>query len=339
MQLMIWTGIVFCITQSAMFSGLNLAFFSISKLRLEIEVAQGNRHAMKVLALRKDSNFLLTTILWGNVGINVLLTLLSHSVMAGIFAFLFSTIIITLLGEIIPQAYFSRHALKMASLMAPGIRLYQILLYPITKSTAILLDKWLGHEAVNYFQESDLEELLRMHMNAGETDIDRVEGKGALNFLTIDDLPLSDQGEIIDPRSIISLAFEDNRPIFPDIDFSPSDDFLKQINASEKKWVIITDSSKEPKMALNSDSFIRDALFKSKGFNPYLYCHRPIIVKNGEATLGEILPRLKVHPQRSNDNVIDNDIILFWGDNKKVITGADILGELLRGIVQMRSKK
>ncbi|NQU03822.1 MAG: DUF21 domain-containing protein [Syntrophaceae bacterium] len=66
MQLMIWAGIVFCITQSAMFSGLNLTFFSISKLRLEIEVARGNRHAMKVLALRKDSNFLLTTILAGS---------------------------------------------------------------------------------------------------------------------------------------------------------------------------------------------------------------------------------------------------------------------------------
>ena len=31
MTLLIWIGIVFCITQSAMFSGLNLAFFSISK--------------------------------------------------------------------------------------------------------------------------------------------------------------------------------------------------------------------------------------------------------------------------------------------------------------------
>ena len=78
MSFAIWIGIFFCITQSAMFSGLNLAFFSVSKLRLEIETSQGNKHAIKVMAMREDANFLLTTILWGNVGVNVLLTLLFH---------------------------------------------------------------------------------------------------------------------------------------------------------------------------------------------------------------------------------------------------------------------
>ena len=81
-SLFIWLGILFCITQSAMFSGLNLAFFSLTRLRLEIEADEDpNGGASRVLALRQDSNFLLTTILWGNVGINVLLTLLSDSVM------------------------------------------------------------------------------------------------------------------------------------------------------------------------------------------------------------------------------------------------------------------
>ena len=73
-----------------MFSGLNLAFFGISKLQLEVEAEAGNTAAKKILVLRKNSNFLLTTILWGNVGVNVLLTLLSNSVLAGISAFIFS---------------------------------------------------------------------------------------------------------------------------------------------------------------------------------------------------------------------------------------------------------
>ena len=75
----IWIGIAFCITQSAIFSGLNLAIFSISKLRLEVEAAGGNSDAGKLLALRKDSNLTLATVLWGNVTINVLVTLLSDS--------------------------------------------------------------------------------------------------------------------------------------------------------------------------------------------------------------------------------------------------------------------
>lgn len=39
MSIAIWLGIGICVTQSAMFSGLNLAFFSISRLRLHAEVA------------------------------------------------------------------------------------------------------------------------------------------------------------------------------------------------------------------------------------------------------------------------------------------------------------
>ncbi|NIO42822.1 MAG: Mg2+ and Co2+ transporter CorB, partial [Burkholderiales bacterium] len=48
---MTWLGIALCISQSAMFSGLNLAFFGLSKLGLEVELATGNRDAAKVLAL------------------------------------------------------------------------------------------------------------------------------------------------------------------------------------------------------------------------------------------------------------------------------------------------
>jgi len=35
------------------------------------------------------------------------------------------------------------------------------------------------------------------------------------------------------------------------------------------------------------------------------------------------------HPE---DDVIDNDMILVWGKQRRIITGADLLGRLLRGI-------
>ena len=127
MELFIWMGILVCISQSAMLSGLNLACFTISKLQLEMEASKNNVHAQKILNLREDSNFLLVTILWSNVAVNVLLALLSGSVLAGVFAFLFSTVIITIFGEIIPQAYFTRNALKMGSLLSPVLRIYQFL--------------------------------------------------------------------------------------------------------------------------------------------------------------------------------------------------------------------
>ena len=127
----IWTGIFFCITQAAIFSGLNLAIFSISRLRLEVEAAAGSRDATNLLELRRDANFTLATVLWANVAINVLLTLLSNSVLAGVGAFLFSTVIITLFGEIAPQAYFARHALHITARLKPVLDIYRVLLYPV----------------------------------------------------------------------------------------------------------------------------------------------------------------------------------------------------------------
>jgi len=336
METLTWVGIIFCVSQSAMFSGLNLAFFSITKLRLEIESKKGNPQALRVVKLREDSNFLLTTILWGNVGINVLLTLLSESVMAGIMAFLFSTFAITIFGEIIPQAYFSRHALKVASLLSPALRFYQILLFPVAKPTAVVLDKWLGPEAVQFIKEKDFRELLKIHIESEESDIEKIEGKGTLNFLAIDDLPVSQEGEPIDAGSVIKLQFDDGKPVFPEMELCATDPFLNQIQSSQKKWVILTDNNDEPKFTLNSDGFLRSALFDGPPFNPLRHCHRPIIIRGDDTPLGEVIPKLKVQPEHFDDDVIDEDIILIWASQKRIITGSDILGRLMRGIAQNR---
>src|SRR5262245_16398508 len=106
-----WLAIVLCIGQTGMFAGLNLAIFSLSRLRLEIAANAGDKDAVKVREIRRDSNLTLTTIVWGTVATNVLLTLLSDSVLSGVAAFAFATVAITILGDIVPQAYFSRHAL------------------------------------------------------------------------------------------------------------------------------------------------------------------------------------------------------------------------------------
>ncbi len=279
-----------------------------------------------------NSNFLLATILWGNVGVNVLLTLLSNSVMAGISAFFFSTFVITALGEIMPQAYFSRHALRMASLLSPLIRLYQILLYPVAKPTAQMLDWWLGMEGIQYFREQGMRAVIKKHIEAEESDIDRLEGVGALNFLELDDLVVAKEGEPVDPKSVISLPVEDGRPVFPPFEQSPTDPLLQRVHASRKKWVIITDPTGEPRLVLNANDFLRSALLEADRTNPYAHCHRPIIVKDSHTLLGRVISRLKVYPQGPRDNVIDEDLVLVWGAEKRVITGADILGRLLRGI-------
>ncbi len=333
-DLLIWLGIVVCVSQSATFSGLNLAMFGVSRLRLEVEASSGSKAAKKVLALRDDSNFLLTTILWGNVGINCLLTLLSDSVLVGITGFLFSTVAITIFGEILPQAYFSRNALAIASFLSPVLRFYQILLYPVAKPSALLVDALLGQEGIQLFQEKDLRELIQKHIESDDADVDRVEGLGALNFLSIDDLLVSEIGEDIDPASVLTLPADDaGKLIFPEYERSPFDPFLQLVQQSAKKWVTFTNPEGEPKLVLDSDGFLRDALFSPSPPIILRHCHRPIVIRDLQAELGTVIDTMKVRPQRTDDHVIDHDIILVWAEARRIITGADLLGHLMRGIV------
>ncbi|MCC5857523.1 MAG: DUF21 domain-containing protein [Ectothiorhodospiraceae bacterium] len=331
--LLTWIGILICLTQSAMLSGLNLGLFSLGRLELSVEARKGNPQARRMLELRKDANLVLVTILWGNVGVNVILALLSGSVMVGVVAFLFSTVIITVFAEIIPQAYFTRNALRVVSLLAPVLLVYRVLLYPVARPTAWVLDRWLGGEAIRFLPERDLRQLIQLHMDATDSEIDRVEGQGALNFLELDDVPLAEEGEPVDPNSILQLPFDGDRPVFPSFRSSADDDFLQAVNRASKTWVVITDDCGTPRLVLNADGFIRDAIFGAHLLKPYAYCHRPIVTRDPEATLGSLIQRYRVRPGRAED-IVDDDVILLWGMQPRIVTGTDIMGRLLRGIAR-----
>ncbi|KAF7778313.1 hypothetical protein PMAN_a3148 [Pseudoalteromonas marina] len=333
-DVMIWCAIALCISQSAIFSGLNLAFFSLSRLQLEMESSKRNEAAIKVMALRNDSNFLLATILWGNVGINVLLTLLSDSVLMGASSFLFSTIAITIIGEITPQAYFSRNALKMASMLSPLIKFYQVLFYVVAKPTALVLDAWLGKEGITYFAESELRGIIRKHIEAEEVDVQHVEGIGALNFFSLDEISVTKEGEIIDPDSIISLPTKLDLPIFPELTLSADNEFLRKLHKSGYNWVILTNNDGWPLLVVDADGFLRSALFEPDIFDPYHFCHRPIIVTDETLRLSEVILKIRANHSldKSFDGAIDHDVVLVWGDEKRIITGADIFGRLLKGM-------
>jgi len=333
-SLLIWLAILFCATQSAMFSGLNLAFFSLTRLRLEIEADEDPEGAAsKVLALRQDSNFLLTTILWGNVGINVLLTLLSDSVMLGVASFVFSTVVITLFGEIIPQAYFSRNALRMASLLSPVLKIYQFFLYPVAKPSAMFLDAWLGKESVHLYAEKFIKELLKKHVVDADSEIENVEGTGAINFLLLDDIKLAQEGENLSPESIIKITSEKGDLIFPDFKAAANDPFIQAINQSNKKWVVFTDNENNPVAALDADGYLRSTLIDKESTDIKEYCHMPIIYENSGITLGAIIERLRAEINDNSDKPLKKDIVLIWTkDGKRIITGADLLGRLLKGI-------
>jgi len=334
-DILIWLGITFCITQSAIFSGLNLAFFSLSRLQLEVEAKQGNNNAIVILTMREDSNFLLSTVLWGNVSINVLLTILSGSVLTGVSSFIFSTFLITFLGEIFPQAYFSRNALQVASKLTPVIKFYQILLFPVAKLTALILDGWLGKEGITYLREQQLAAIIKAHIDSDETDMEQVQGRGALNFLQVENITVFEEGELLDPESIITMPSKLDLPILPTQGTPEFKKFIQTVNHSGHKWVLLQSEENEPLLMLDADGFVRATTLDNEEADPYNFCHRPIIIRDPRCTLGDAMKKLKsVHDaEPTSDEVLHTDVIVVWTDlPHRVITGADILGRLLKGI-------
>jgi hypothetical protein len=113
---------------------------------------------------------------------------------------------------------------------------------------------------------------------------------------------------------------------------------LRQLDASRKKWVIIVDDSGQPAWVLDADQFLRDALFNEVALDPEVYWHRPVVVSDTNARLGDVMGHMKVRPKHSEDDVIDHDLILVWAKQKRIITGSDLLGRLLRGISKKEVK-
>jgi hypothetical protein len=333
----IWLGIAGCVGLSGLFAGLNLAIFSLSQLRLQLEADGGNNDAARVLDLRKNSNQILATVIWGNVCTNVVLTLLSDSVLAGVGAFVFSAVVITMFGEIVPQAYFSRNALRMTARFLPFLIFWRTVLYVLAKPTALLLDWWLGAEGISYLRERDVRSLVARAAASGG-DIGKIEAIGVQNFLDLDDLTVLDEGEVIHSQSIISLPMGSHLCELPPFEASPNDPFLRSVMASGKKWVIVTDLGGEPIFVLDSHHFLRDALLGQPDMNRGKCWHRPVVVRDMRTKLGDVIGALKVVPERADDDVIDDDLILVWSAQRRIITGSDLLGRLLRGIATRETR-
>ena len=99
--------------------------------------------------MRENGNLLLCTLLLGNVGVNSLLSIIMADMTSGLMGFLTSTIVIVIFGEIIPQAYCGRNALMVGAISVPLVKVFLVCLHPLTKPTAMILDRVLGRESVS----------------------------------------------------------------------------------------------------------------------------------------------------------------------------------------------
>ena len=105
--------ILLCLLLSGTFSGLNLGLMSLDLNEIQVIIRCGTDqekdYAKRIEPIRKKGNYLLCSILFGNVLVNSTLTILMDDLTSGLIAVVVSTLSIVVFGEIIPQAICSRH--------------------------------------------------------------------------------------------------------------------------------------------------------------------------------------------------------------------------------------
>ncbi|CAM9396109.1 unnamed protein product [Scytosiphon promiscuus] len=179
--------VVVLVAASGLFSGLTLGLLGLDKIGLEI-IMNGDEPRMAAFAkriqpVRADGNLLLCTLLLGNVAVNALLSIVMANLTSGLIGFILATVIITIFGEIIPQAVCSRHALLIGSRVVPMVKVIILIFYPITKPMSMMLDKLLGDEIGTIHSRKELNELLKIHVQHGAIDVETGrEVAGAMNY-------------------------------------------------------------------------------------------------------------------------------------------------------------
>ncbi|GJQ83318.1 hypothetical protein Trydic_g15956 [Trypoxylus dichotomus] len=175
--------IILCLSFSALFSGLNLGLMSMDMTELKILCNTGTptekKYAKKIRPIRKHGNYLLCSILLGNVLVNSIFTILLDGLTSGLIAVIFSTIAIVLFGEITPQAVCSRHGLAVGANTINITKVVMVLTAPLAYPVSKILDWILGEEIGNVYNRERLKELVKIqyknNVTTGENDLDRDE--------------------------------------------------------------------------------------------------------------------------------------------------------------------
>jgi CBS domain containing-hemolysin-like protein len=159
--------VVLLLMLSGLFSGLNLGLMALDPTELKVVANCGSlreqKYAKKILPVRQHGNYLLCTLLLGNVLVNSSLTILLDSLAgSGLIAVVASTAGIVIFGEIVPQSICSRHGLAIGSRTLILTKLFMFLTLPASYPISKLLDFILGEELGTIYNRKQLLEMIKV---------------------------------------------------------------------------------------------------------------------------------------------------------------------------------
>ncbi len=160
---------------SAICSGLNVAFMSLDPDDLRRKSKLGNLHAKRILPLRRNTHLTLAAILLTNVAAVSTTSLVLESAFNGIIAGIATTLLIVVLGEILPQAYFARRALKICATLVPVLRLMTVVTYIAAKPIQLILDKLFSSETPQLHSRHELGIIIAEHLGNDHSELDEDE--------------------------------------------------------------------------------------------------------------------------------------------------------------------
>lgn len=163
---------------SAFFSGTEMAYVAANKIKIEIRARKKNLAAESALYFINNPQNFFSTILIGNTIVNIafasLFTILLERLQFTEFSILlFSTLILLIVGELIPK-YFSRELADTIIYVAVlPLRLISFILYPLVKftssiSSVVTRSNKMAEENMAYlFNKEDIELLVKESHQAG----------------------------------------------------------------------------------------------------------------------------------------------------------------------------
>lgn len=170
--------IVVCLSFSCLFSGLNLGLLSLNRTDLKIISNTGTenerKYAKAIYPVRIHGNYLLCSILLGNVLVNSIFTILLDDLSSGMVAIVVSTLAIVICGEICPQAVCSRHGLAIGARTIYITKTVMFLTAPLSWPLSRLLDWVLGEEIATTYTRERLKELVKITNEYNDLEKDEV---------------------------------------------------------------------------------------------------------------------------------------------------------------------